>query len=70
MLAPDNILESLQNILTIKKKGPKISTELYAWENLTRLEEDLKLYENAQKQFTKLQAHYYPTTIANITHLR
>jgi DNA repair exonuclease SbcCD ATPase subunit len=50
MLAPDNVAESLQNILSIiKKKVPKISNEQYAWDNLTRLEEDLKIYENAQK---------------------
>ena len=51
MLAPDNIAESLQNILSIKKKkGSKTSPEQYAWDNLTRLEEDLKIYENAQKK--------------------
>ncbi|KKL03768.1 hypothetical protein LCGC14_2622820, partial [marine sediment metagenome] len=51
MLAPDNIAESLQNILSIiKKRVPKTSPEQYAWDNLTRLEEDLKIYENAQNK--------------------
>ncbi|MHA1492235.1 MAG: AAA family ATPase [Promethearchaeota archaeon] len=59
MLAPDNVVESLQKILSIiKKKDPAISTEQYAWDNLTRLEEDLKIYENAKKKYLLAEINF------------
>ena len=52
MLAPNNIVESLQKLqAVIKKKETKISPEQIAWDNLTRLEEGLKIYENAKQKF-------------------
>ena len=48
MLAPDNIVEHLNHIHAIVKgKSPQMTPEQVAWDYLTRLEENLKAFEQA-----------------------
>ena len=48
MLAPDNIVERLNCIRAIVKgKSPQMTPEQVAWDSLTRLEENLRAFEQA-----------------------
>jgi len=53
MLAPENIANSIQKIESlVKEKFPETTPEQNAWDNLTRLEENLKIYEKAKKELS------------------
>ena len=50
MLAPADIIKILSQISsTIKRRYPEITMEQTSWDTLTRLEENLKVLENAEK---------------------
>lgn len=50
MLAPDNIIEALKHVLfSVQNRYPKATPEQTAWDTLTRLEENIKALESAEK---------------------
>ncbi len=52
MLAPEDVTNTLSQIRSeIKAKYPEITPEQTAWDTLTRLEENLKALESAEKNF-------------------
>ncbi len=54
LLAPDNLEVILDNIYSLAiEKSPEPSEEQTAWDNLTRLEENLKNYERSKDSCTK-----------------
>lgn len=49
MLAPQGVVDILSNVCTaIKSKYPRVTPEQTAWDTLTRLEENLKIFEGAE----------------------
>lgn len=64
MLAPDNVVEILGRIhLAYKAKYPEATPEQIAWDTLTRLEENLKALEKAQKELKAAKMSYKRATI-------
>ncbi len=67
ILAPNDINNSLRKIQTLIKekfeKIPKITPEMEAWDNLTRLEENLKVYKKNMYTYTLTKKYTDQTTI-------
>lgn len=54
LLAPPNLTQIFEHILnTVKDEYPETRPEQTAWDTLTRLEENLKAFENAQAGFKR-----------------
>lgn len=59
MLAPNNVSQTLNHTHSmIKAKYPEATPEQTAWDTLTRLEENLKAFENAQNDLAKAELFY------------
>lgn len=64
MLAPTNIVETIDNIgKVIKEKYPESTPEQNAWDTLTRLEENLRSVESAETDVKKAQLYVKRATL-------
>ena len=70
LLSPDNLDVILDNIHSVAiEKSPEPSEEQTAWDNLTRLEENLKNYERSKENCTKSFESYKKSEILYKTFL-
>ena len=70
LLSPDNLDVILDNIHSVAiEKSPEPSEEQTAWDNLTRLEENLKNYERSKENCTKSFESYQKSQILYKTFL-
>ena len=70
LLSPDNLDVILDNIHSVAiEKSPEPSEEQTAWDNLTRLEENLKNYEKSKENCTKSFESYKKSEILYKTFL-
>jgi energy-coupling factor transporter ATP-binding protein EcfA2 len=64
LVAPENIEKTLKSVLSnAKDKYPESTPEQTAWDTLTRLEENLKVLERAEKEFQAARLSYQRATI-------